>query len=210
MYQLRFWPPLQRHSYSPISGWWHRVFYLNIRVSHLSCVSNSQHYLQGLHRVSNSLAKSICEVSDTVYLHPLTNKLHLWYWLPQKHNSCDNILQFVTDVVQRMGVFGNQLQYAKPILSNIPSPCITPSMCFEPLSFSLLSCCFQGICDQVFQIYSNRKLTESHIQQKCYPFHSTLASVHLASKCSDKTEFQTTTWYLQTKAPVRNCAFVLR
>ena len=30
-----------------------------------------------------------------------------------------------------------------------------------------------------------------------------------SSNCSDKTEFQTTTWYLQTKSPERSCAFVL-
>ena len=117
--------------------------YWNMGASLLSFLSSSQHYLQGLHKVSNNLAKSVCEVSDTVYLHSLTNKLHLWYWLPLKHISCDNILQFVTDVVQRMGGFGKLIQYAMPILSSIPS-CITPSMCFEPLSFSLLPCCFSG------------------------------------------------------------------
>ena len=100
--------------------------YWNMSASHLSCMSSSQHYIQGL----------------TVCLHPLTNKLHLWYWLPLRHISCDNILQFVPDVVQRMGVFGKLIQYAMPILSSIPSPWIVPSMCFEPLSFPLLSCCF--------------------------------------------------------------------
>ena len=89
-----------------------RGLYWNMGVSHLSCLSSSQHYLQGLHKVSNSLTKSIWEVSDTVCLHPLTNKLHLWYWLPLKHISCGNILKFVTDVVQRMGVFGKLIQYA--------------------------------------------------------------------------------------------------
>ena len=172
-------------------------------------VQRSQYYLQGLHKVSNSLAKSICEVSDTVCLHPLTNKLHLWYWLPLKHISCDNILQFVTDVVQRLGVFCKLIQYAMPILFNILSPCITPSIGLSHCPSHYYPVAFQGICDQVFEIYSNRKLTESHIQQKCDPSHSILAST-FCLKCSDKTEFQKTTWYLQTKSPVRNCDFVLR
>ena len=33
--------------------------------------------------------------------------------------------------------------------------------------------------------------------------------VHITSKCSRKTEFQTTTWCLQTKASANSCAFVL-
>ena len=104
--------------------------YWNKGVIHLSCLSSSQHYLQRLHKVSNSLAKSVCEVSDTVCLHSLTNKLHLWYWLPLKHISCDNILQFVTDIVQRMGVFGKLLRYAMPISSSIPSPVPHPLHAF--------------------------------------------------------------------------------
>ena len=35
---------------------------------------------------------------------------------------------------------------------------------------------FQGSCGQVFQIYSNRKLTDQHIQQKMWPI-SILASI---------------------------------
>ena len=149
--------------------------YWNMGISHLPCLASSQHYLQGLHKVSNSLAKSICEVSDTMCLHPLTNKLHLWYWLPLKHMFCDNILQFVTDV-QRMGVVGKLIQYAMPILSNIPSPCITPLCVLShcPSHFYPVAC--QGICDQVFQIYKNRKLTETHNYQKCDLSLSILAS----------------------------------
>ena len=142
--------------------------YWNMGVSHLSCLSSSQHYLEGLHKVSNSLAKSACEVSDTVCLQPLTNKLHLWYWLPLKHISCDNILQFVTDVVQRVGVFCKLIQYAMPILSSIPSPCITPP-CVLRHCLHYHPVPFQGICAQGFQINTNRKLTDPHIQQKMWP-----------------------------------------
>ena len=143
-------------------------FILKYGSNHLSCLPSSQHYLQGLHKVSNSLVKSACEVSDAVCFKPLTNKLHLWYRLSLKYISCDNILQFVTDVVQRMGVFGKLIQYAMPILYSIPSPCTTPpcvlSHCphYHPVAF-------QGRCAQVFQIYSNRKLTDPHIQQKIWP-----------------------------------------
>ena len=40
------------------------------------------------------------------------------------HISSDNGLQFVTDVVQRMGVFGKLIQCTMPILSSIPFTCI--------------------------------------------------------------------------------------
>ena len=41
-----------------------------------------------------------------------------------KHIASDKVLQFVTDVVQRMGVFGKLIQCTMHILSSIPSPCI--------------------------------------------------------------------------------------
>ena len=41
-----------------------------------------------------------------------------------KNISSDNVLQFVTDVVQRMGVFGKLIQCTMPILSSILSPWI--------------------------------------------------------------------------------------
>ena len=82
--------------------------------------------------------------------------------------SCDNILQFVTDVVQKMGVFGKLIQYTMPILYSIPSPCITPP-CVLSHCPHYYPVAFQGRCAQVFQIYSNRKLTDPHIQQKMWP-----------------------------------------
>ena len=143
--------------------------YCSMAASHLSCFSSSQHYPQGLHKVSNSLGKSVCEVSDTVCLHPLTNKLRLRYWPPLKHISCDNILQFVTDVVQRMGVlassFNMQCLFYPAFLLLASSPPCALSHCpshYYPVAF-------QGICAQVFQIYINRKLTDPHIQQKMWP-----------------------------------------
>ena len=41
-----------------------------------------------------------------------------------EHISSDNVLQFVTDVVRRMGVFGKLIQCTMPILSSIPFTCI--------------------------------------------------------------------------------------
>ena len=46
-------------------------------ISHASCLSSSQHYLQGFHKVSNSFWNSIFEIRNTVCLHPFTTKLHL-------------------------------------------------------------------------------------------------------------------------------------
>ena len=155
--------PLQRHPHKWLVA---QGLYWNMGGSHLSCSSSSQHYLQGLHKVSNSLAKSICEISDRVCLHPLTNKLHLWYWLPLKHISCGNILQFVTDVVQRMGVFGKLIQClfypAFLLLTSLP-PCVL-SHC--PSNYYPVA--FHGICAQVSQIYSFRKLPDPDIQQKMW------------------------------------------
>ena len=129
--------------------------------------------------VSKSLAKSICEVSDTVCLHPLTNEMHLWYWLPLKHITCDNILKFVTDVVQRMEVFGKLIQNAIHILSSIPSPCITPSMCLSLLLFRVYVLKFSRI------IVMRSKLT--HIFSKnLNPY----LPVHIVSKFSDKMSFR--------------------
>ena len=143
--------------------------YWNVGASHLSCFSSSQPYLQGLHKVSSSLAKSVCEFSDTVCLHPLTNKLHLWYWLLLKHISCDSSLQFVTDVIRRMGVLGKLIQYAMPILSSIDSPCITLPCVLSHCPSHYHPVAFQGISAQVFPIHSNGKLTDPHIQQKMWP-----------------------------------------
>ena len=128
--------PLQRYSCSSISDWWHSVYIEIFGQPFVSLVQQSASPPRtSLHKVSNSLAKC---------LHPATTKLRLQYWLALKQISCDNILQFVTDVVQRMGVFGKLIQSTVLILSSIPSPCITLSMCYEPLSFSQSSCCFSG------------------------------------------------------------------
>ena len=54
-------------------------------------------------------------VRDTFCLHPLTNKRHLKYWLALKQISSDNMVQFVTDVVQRVGVFGKLIQCTMPV-----------------------------------------------------------------------------------------------
>ena len=136
---------LQRHSYSPISDWWHRV-YIEIwgpAIYHACPTVSITH--KDFTRCQIVLHNPSVELEiQRAFIHPFTNKLHLRYWHPLKHISCDNILQFVTYVVQRMGMFCKFIQYIILISSSISSPCITPSLCFEPLTFSLLSCCFSG------------------------------------------------------------------
>ena len=71
---------------------------------------------------------------------------------------------------------------------------------------------FLGRCAQVFQIYSSRKITDPHFQGKNVTHLSPSSPGHItagSSNCSDKTEFQTTTWCLQTKASVRSRVSVL-
>ena len=122
---------LQRHSYSPISDWWHRV-YIEIwgPAIHHACPTVSITHKDFtrcqivLHNPSVKL-----EI-QCAFIHPFTNKLHLRYWLPLKHISCDNILQFVTYVVQRMGMLCSLIQYIILILSSISSPCINPLLVF--------------------------------------------------------------------------------
>ena len=136
---------LQRHSYSLISDWWHRV-YIEIwgpAIYHACPTVSITH--KDFTRCQIALHNPSVKLEiQCAFIHPFTNKLHLRYWLPLKHISCDNILQFVTYVVQRMGMFCKLIQYIILILSSISSPCIIPSLCFESLSFSLLSCCFSG------------------------------------------------------------------
>ena len=130
MYQWRLWPPAKAFIFT--NKWLvAQGLYWNMRASHLSCLSNSQYYPQGLHKVSNSLANPSVKLEiQCAFNHPFTNELHLRYWLPLKHISCDNILQFVTYVVQRMGRFCKLIQYIILISSSISSPCIIPLLVF--------------------------------------------------------------------------------
>ena len=107
-------------------------------------------------------------VNDTFYLHPLTKKRHLKYWLALKQISSDNMVEFVTDVVQRVGVFGKLIQCTMPV-SSIPSPCITPLCVLSHCPFHYYPVVVQGLCAQGFQIYSDRKLTDRHFQEKMWP-----------------------------------------
>ena len=76
----------------------------------------------------------------------------------------------------------------------------SPSMCFGPLSRVF----------QVFQKYSNRKLTDPHLQQKMWP-----SSIHPCQYVKLQNA-QKKMWFRQQldacrqKAPLRSCAFVLR
>ena len=122
---------LQRHSYSPISDWWHRV-YIEIwgpAIYHACPTVSITH--KDFTRCQIVLHNPSVKLEiQCAFIHPFTNKLHLRYWLPLKHISCDNILQFVTYVVQRMGMFCKLIQYIILILSSISSPCIIPLLVF--------------------------------------------------------------------------------
>ena len=127
--------PSQRHSYSPISDWWHRVYieYGGPAICH-ACPTvsiTSKDFTRFQIVLQNPSVK--LEIQCAFIHLPINCICNI---------SCDNSLQFLTDVVQRMGVFRKLIQCTMPILSSIPSPCIIPSMCFAQLSFSLSSCCF--------------------------------------------------------------------
>ena len=124
--------------------------------------------------------------------------------------SCDNILQFVTDVVQIMGVFDKLIQCTMLISSSITSPCIIPLHVFWTivlLSIILLLFRIDVLKFSRYKVIGN-ELTHT-FSRKCGPSQTIIATMK-ASKCSDKTVFQTTTWCLQTKAPLRSCAIVLK
>ena len=112
-----------------------------------------------------------------------------------------------------MGVFGKLIQCTMPILSKIPSSCTIPSMCLRHCPSYYYPVAFLDRYAQIFQIYSNRKITDPHFQDKNVTHLSPSLPVHMtagSSNCSDKTEFQTTILCLQTKASVRSHASVLR
>ena len=75
-----------------------------------------------------------------------------------------------------MGVFNKIIQRTMPILSSIPSPCITPSMCWVIVHLIIILLLFRVDVLNFFQIHSDRKLTDPHFQEKLWPI-----SVHFAS-----------------------------
>ena len=101
-----------------------------------------------------------------------------------------------------MGVFGKLIQCTMPILYIIPSPYITPLHKFW--AFVLLT-----IILLLFRVDVPKFSKPTYSAENVTHLNPSLP-VCIASKCSDKTEFQTRAWCLQTKAPVRNRAFVVR
>ena len=75
-----------------------------------------------------------------------------------------------------------------------------PSMCFGPLSRVF----------QVFQIYSNRKLTDPHFQQKMSPISIHPCQYVKLQNAQKKLCFRQQLDACRQKAPLRSCAFVLR
>ena len=166
---------------------------------HLSRLSNSQHYPQGLQNVSIFLRNPSAKLEiNCAFTHLPINCICNIDLLRSKFHVAILYSLLLMIFVQRVGVFGKFIQYTMHILSSIPSPCIIPSMYYE--SFLLIIIIwFQGRCAQVFQIYSNRYLTAPHFRGKYEPSHSIFASTITSCilNCSDKTGFQSATWCWQ-------------
>ena len=145
---------LQRHSYSPISDWWHRV-YIEIwgpAIYHACPTVSITHKDFTRYKIVKHNPSVKLEI-QCAFIHTCTNKLHLRYWLPLKHISRDNILQFVnTHFIQHFFALHHP---PSCVLSHCPSH-------YYPVAF-------QDRFAQVFQIYSHRKLADSHFQQKMWP-----------------------------------------
>ena len=109
-----------------------------------------------------------------------------------------------------MGMFCKLIQYIILILSSISSPCIITLLVFWAIVLLTTILLLFRIYLLKFSRYIVIGNQLTHIfSTKCDPSQSILP-VRKASKCSDKTVFQTTTWCLQAKAPLRSRAFVLR
>ena len=129
---------LQRHLYSPISDWWHRFMLEYGDQLHLSRLFNSQHLIYGIHKISNSLAnlKSICSPINCI-----CNIDFLWSKFPVKIlYSLSSKVKLFKGCECLTNSFNVQCLFY-PAFSLLAS---SPSICFEPLSFLLLFCCFSG------------------------------------------------------------------
>ena len=203
--------PLQRHSYSPIRDWWHSLgLYWNMgqAICH-ACravsiifkdftrfqivVQNPYVKLAIQCAFIHSVINCICDIDFPYSIFPVTIFYSLsltlfkeWECLANSFNmQCLFIPAFLL------------LAWPTPfVLSHCPSH-------HYPVAI-------QGICAQFFQIYSHRKINWPTYSAENVTHLNPSLPVHKASKCSDETEFQTTTWCLQTIAPVRSRAFVLR
>ena len=104
-----------------------------------------------------------------VCLHPLTNKLHLWYdflWsiFPLTIFYSLSLMLF-KEWEFLASLFNMQCLYF-PAFFHLASP---PPCVLNHYPSHYYPVAFQGICAQVFKLYSNRKLTDPHIQQKMWP-----------------------------------------
>ena len=162
--------PLQKHSYSSISDCWHMFILKYVGQLHLSHLSISQHYIQGIHKVSNSLVnmKSICVFRDIVptFAHQYTSFVtvtcseehFLWQY-------CTICACYSKDgsVWQAYSIYN--VYFIQHSLSLHHPPPFVMSRCpsyYYPVAF-------QGRHAQVFQIYGNRKLTDPHFHEKIWP-----------------------------------------
>ena len=161
--------PLQRHSYSPISDWWHRV-YIEIwgpATCH-ACPAVSITF-KDFTRFQIVLRNPYVKLeTQCAFIH---SPIHcfwdidfLWSIFPVMIFYSLSLMLF-KEWERLAGSFNMQcLFYPAFLLHASPPPCVL-SHCpshYHPVAF-------QGIFAQVFQIYTNRKLIDPHIQQKMWP-----------------------------------------
>ena len=111
---------------------------------HLSRLSNSQHYLQGLHQVSNNLIKSIWEVKGkkcAFICAPIKCNWKMYSSWRSKFPM--TILYILSLMLSKDGsVWQVHSVYDAYFIQQSFFSHLRPM--FEPLSFSLQSCCFSG------------------------------------------------------------------
>ena len=192
--------PLQRHSYSPISDWWHRV-YIELwgPAMYHACPTVSITFKDFtwcqivLHNPSVNL-EIVC-----TFIHPPINCIRntdfLWSIFPVTiFHSLSLMLDKVWECLASS--FNVQCLFY-PAFLHFAS---YPSMCFGPLSRVF----------PVFQIYSNRKLTDPHFQQKMSPISIHPCQYVKLQNAQKKLCFRQQLDACRQKAPLRSCAFVLR
>ena len=113
--------------------------------------------------------------------------------------SCDNSIQFVTDIIQTTGLFSKLIQYTMLILSTIPSctmpPCVWATVL---LTVYLLRFRVDGLKFSI-HIGCTRKLLDPHFHEMMWPIsvHPCWYTIACLPNCSHANELQTTTWCLQ-------------
>ena len=95
--------------------------------------------------------------------------------------------------------------YNAYFIQHNPPPCV---LGHRPFHYHPVA--FQDRCAQVFQIYSNRRLTDPHFQQKMWSISIQPCQYVKLQNAQIKLCFRQQLNACRQKAPLRSCAFVLR